>query len=120
MWIRSISLPWSSPSSAACSPPFFAYHHLLVSSGAGFAISALGLDSIPFVDNMAELGVATLLFTIGLKLNPRDIASPRVVGTATGQAVGHTSIFVAVFCLALLVPLRELTGVTPLAWGIWA
>lgn len=80
--------------------------------GAGFAISAIGLDSIPFVDNMAELGVTTLLFTIGLKLNPRDIAGPRVVGSATGHAVANTAIFAVIFGLASFLPLKELAGLS--------
>ncbi|WP_156191935.1 cation:proton antiporter family protein [Corynebacterium kalinowskii] len=80
--------------------------------GAGFAISAIGLESIPFVDNMAELGVTTLLFTIGLKLNPRDIAGPRVIGSATGHAVANTVIFAVIFGIASLLPLRELTGLS--------
>lgn len=78
--------------------------------GAGFAISAIGLESIPFVDNMAELGVTTLLFTIGLKLNPRDIAGPRVIGSAAGHALANTLIFAVIFGLVALLPVRELAG----------
>lgn len=78
--------------------------------GAGFAISAIGLESIPFVDNMAELGVTTLLFTIGLKLNPRDIMGPRVIGSAGGHAIANTLIFAVIFGLASFLPLLELTG----------
>lgn len=80
--------------------------------GAGFAISAIGLDTIPFVDNMAELGVTTLLFTIGLKLNPRDIAGPRVIGSATGHAIANTAIFAVIFGLASFLPIAELHGLS--------
>ncbi|WP_047240676.1 cation:proton antiporter family protein [Corynebacterium epidermidicanis] len=78
--------------------------------GAGFAISALGLDHIPAIDIFAELGVTVLLFTIGLKLNPRDIARPRVVGSALGQAFANTVIFTVVFSLIGLLPLAGLAG----------
>lgn len=82
---------------------------------AGFAISMTGLEEIPFIDHIAELGVTTLLFTIGLKLNPRDIAGPRVIGTATGHAVANTAIFAVLFGLAAFLPLRELAGLDPTA-----
>lgn len=78
--------------------------------GAGFAISAIGVTEIPFLDSVAELGVTTLLFTIGLKLNPRDIAEPRVVGTAAGHAVTNTAIFAGLFALLGLLPLAALAG----------
>ncbi|MHC9789538.1 cation:proton antiporter [Corynebacterium diphtheriae] len=70
---------------------------------AGFIMSALGLEQIPFIDYIAELGVTTLLFTIGLKLNPHDIASPRVVGTATAHAVVNTIVFAGLFALFAIV-----------------
>ncbi len=78
--------------------------------GAGFATSAVGITEIPFLDVLAELGVTVLLFTIGLKLNPRDIAQPRVIGTAAGHAVTNTAAFAAVFGLLGLLPLAALTG----------
>lgn len=70
---------------------------------AGFIMSALGLEQIPFIDYIAELGVTTLLFTIGLKLNPHDIARPRVVGTATAHAVVNTIVFAGLFALFAIV-----------------
>lgn len=80
--------------------------------GAGFAISAVGLEKIPFIDSLAELGTTTLLFTIGLKLNPRDIAGPRVISSGLGHAIANTAIFAVLFGLAGFLPLRELTGLS--------
>lgn len=51
--------------------------------GAGFAVHAMGLEEIPFIVSLVELGVTTLLFTIGLKLNPKDIVASRVVFQAS-------------------------------------
>lgn len=79
---------------------------------AGFAISEIGLEEIPFVDNIATLGVTTLLFTIGLKLNPKDIAEPRVIGSATIHAVANTAIFAVLFAIAELLPITELDNLS--------
>lgn len=49
-----------------------------------------------------------LLFSIGLKLNPRDIAEPRVIGTAAGHAVTNTVLRAAVFGVLGLLPLAAL------------
>ncbi|MFL0446589.1 cation:proton antiporter domain-containing protein [Corynebacterium xerosis] len=78
--------------------------------GAGFAVSAVGVTEIPFIDVLAELGVTVLLFSIGLKLNPRDIAEPRVIGTAAGHAVTNTALFAVVFGVLGLLPLAALAG----------
>lgn len=83
--------------------------------GAGFAINLIGLDHVPFIDTIAELGVTTLLFTIGLHLNPKDIAGPRVIATGVGHAVANTVVFAVLFGLASFLPLQELTGLSPMA-----
>ncbi|OFT87346.1 cation:proton antiporter [Corynebacterium auriscanis] len=79
---------------------------------AGFAISATGVEEIPSIDVIAELGVTTLLFTIGLKLNPRDISKPRIAASAFGHALANTVVFAGLFALIGLLPLRELTGLS--------
>lgn len=86
--------------------------------GAGFAVSATGLHEIPFIDAIAELGVTTLLFTIGLKLNPREITSPRIAGSALGHAATNAIIFAGLFAVVGALPLRELAGldITALAY----
>ncbi|UTW45145.1 cation:proton antiporter [bacterium SCSIO 12696] len=49
---------------------------------AGFAISQMPLDPGPLIDQIANAGVTLLLFTIGLKLNLRDLAAVQVWGVA--------------------------------------
>lgn len=78
--------------------------------GAGFAVHAMGLEEIPFIDSLAELGVTTLLFTIGLKLNPKDIVAPRVVFSGLGHAFFNTVVFAALFSIASFLPLRSSQG----------
>ena len=43
---------------------------------AGFALGALGMQNTPTLQHIADLGVTLLLFTIGLKLHPRDLIAP--------------------------------------------
>ncbi len=49
--------------------------------GAGFVLHELGAASGDLLVNLAELGVTLLLFTIGLKLEPRKLLLTRVWGT---------------------------------------
>jgi len=57
---------------------------------AGFAAHAMGLGSGEALAPLADAGILLLLFTIGLKLNPRDLA-PRYVW---GSALLHMAIAV--------------------------
>lgn len=45
---------------------------------AGFALNALGYTTTPFLSTVADVGVTLLLFTIGLKLNLKDLVKPEV------------------------------------------
>jgi predicted Kef-type K+ transport protein len=45
---------------------------------AGFLLGAVGMQSTPALQEIADLGVTLLLFTIGLKLHLRDLAAPVV------------------------------------------
>ena len=45
---------------------------------AGFVLGALGMQTTPLLQNIADLGVTLLLFTIGLKLHIRDLVAPVV------------------------------------------
>ncbi|BHH85329.1 cation:proton antiporter domain-containing protein [Desulforhopalus sp. 52FAK] len=45
---------------------------------AGFALSGLGYTTTPILTNVADVGVTILLFTIGLKLNLKDLVKPEV------------------------------------------
>ena len=59
---------------------------------AGFALNWLGVEELPYLDFMADLGVTLLLFGIGLKLNVRSLLSREVWATT----VGHMALSVAV------------------------
>lgn len=50
---------------------------------AGFVLNLLGASGGEFLNEMADLGVTLLLFSIGLKLNVRQLLRPEVWGVAT-------------------------------------
>jgi predicted Kef-type K+ transport protein len=50
---------------------------------AGFVLNRLGVESGPILEDMANAGVALLLFTIGLKLKIKSLARPEVWAGAT-------------------------------------
>ncbi|MCB1784625.1 MAG: cation:proton antiporter [Gammaproteobacteria bacterium] len=50
---------------------------------AGFALGALGMRNTPMLQEIADLGVTLLLFTIGLKLHIKDLIAPVVWATAS-------------------------------------
>ncbi len=54
---------------------------------AGFVAHGLGLGSQEAITPIADLGVLLLLFTIGLKLDLRELAAPQVWGVAGMQMV---------------------------------
>lgn len=60
----------------------FGYPPLLGYLMAGFIGNAMGLGSHEALAPLADAGVLLLLFTIGLKLNPRDLAPRYVWGSA--------------------------------------
>lgn len=52
---------------------------------AGFVLNIAGASGGEFLNEMADLGVTLLLFTIGLKLNVRQLLRPEVWGVATAH-----------------------------------
>lgn len=54
---------------------------------AGFVLNLAGVSGGEFLNEMADLGVTLLLFTIGLKLNIRQLLRPEVWGVATAHMV---------------------------------
>lgn len=59
--------------------------------GAGFVLGAFGFQGGPIVDEAADLGIWLLLFSIGLKLELRQLVRPEVLVPATvhfGISVG--------------------------------
>lgn len=52
---------------------------------AGFVLNGLGAEGGEFLNEMADLGVTLLLFSIGLKLRPGQLLRPEVWGVATAH-----------------------------------
>jgi predicted Kef-type K+ transport protein len=59
---------------------------------AGFALHALGFNGSPELDSLANLGITLMLFTIGLKVNIRDL----VFAEIWGSSFSHMLIWVLV------------------------
>lgn len=84
---------------------------------AGFALGAGGAEPLPFLSTIADLGVVLLLFSIGLKLDPRILLRREVWFTT----VAHLAISVGLGLGVL--GLLGVVGVTLLAdesWGALA
>jgi predicted Kef-type K+ transport protein len=60
---------------------------------AGFALNAAGAEGGEILEQLAEVGVLLLLFTIGLKLRVRDLLKPEVWAGASA----HMAITVVIF-----------------------
>ena len=57
-------------------PPLIGY------LAAGFGMHAVGIQPLEHLSEISNLGITLLLFTIGLKLNAKDLAEPDVWGSA--------------------------------------
>ena len=71
---------------------------------AGFVLGALGMTNTPMLQEIADLGVTLLLFTIGLKLHLKDLAAPVLWLTASVHML-----LISAF-IALLVGLLAVLG----------
>ncbi len=69
--------------------------------GAGFVLSMMGVEGSATLDQIADLGIYLLLFSIGLKLDLRSLARPQVWGVASVHMLITTAaIGAGVFALA--------------------
>ncbi|MBB6520557.1 cation:proton antiporter family protein [Pseudoteredinibacter isoporae] len=68
---------------------------------AGFLIHGFGLDSnsSTIIDTIANAGVTLLLFTIGLKLNVRDLIAPQIWAVASSHMLISTVSFGILFMM---------------------
>ena len=80
---------------------------------AGFTLNAMGYESTPTLETVADLGVTLLLFTIGLKLNVRTLLRLEVWGTSTLHVALSTAATVGLLALV------KLTGVWLLVDSGW-
>lgn len=72
---------------------------------AGFLAHALGLGEGSAIDTLADLGITLLLFTIGLKLNLKELIAPQVWGSATLQMIAVVPLtWLAITGAGLLIP----------------
>ncbi len=80
---------------------------------AGFVLNVTGASGGEFLHEMTDLGVTLLLFTIGLKLNVRQLLRPEVWGVATAH-MGIISLGIAtVLWLLAGFGIPILSGLTP-------
>ena len=90
---------------------------------AGFAYNLAGFEIPEGLQTIADLGVTLLLFSIGLKLKIRDLATAEVWGTSVAHIVVSTLLFfIVIFVGTLLfeVPFFDLTipAMIVLAFGL--
>ena len=67
---------------------------------AGFALNYVGAEGGAFLDEMADLGVTLLLFTIGLKLRVKELLRTEVWGVTVIHTVSISAI--SALCILLL------------------
>ena len=67
---------------------------------AGFAYNLAGFEIPEGLQTIADLGVTLLLFSIGLKLKIRDLATAEVWGTSVAHIVVSTFLFLLLYLLA--------------------
>lgn len=85
---------------------------------AGFVAHAMELGDIELITNIADIGILLLLFTIGLKLNLREIAAPQIWAVAGLQIAIAVPLTTVVIILAgWLFPVFALES-TAAAWTL--
>ena len=57
--------------------------------GAGFLLHAWGASGGSLLSQIADMGVTLLLFTIGLKLRPKELLEHMPIGLAVSQSLGQ-------------------------------
>jgi glutathione-regulated potassium-efflux system ancillary protein KefC len=80
---------------------------------AGFVLNAVGLEPTAFLEEVSELGVTLLLFTIGLHLSLSVFTRTEVWGVAVAHVVLFGSLLSLVLFVGVLVgfgPLADLSG----------
>ena len=83
---------------------------------AGFACHALNIGDVQLIKALADLGILLLLFTIGIKLNLKELVSPQVWGVASLQILIAVPLTVVVIVAAgMLFPVLALKDISS-AW----
>lgn len=81
--------------------------------GAGFALHELGAQAGPVLQQMADIGVILLLFTIGLKLSPRELTRPEVWVVGVSQILLASAGFSAVVWTLAYLRIGPFDGLDP-------
>lgn len=69
---------------------------------AGFVLNILGVEGGETIDKIADMGITLLLFSIGLKLNLKDLMRPRVWAVTSMHILITVVVFgVGIYALAL-------------------
>ena len=85
---------------------------------AGFIAHEFGVGNVDVIKPLADIGILLLLFTIGLKLNLKELAAPHVWGTAAIHMVIAVILTVPVIMAAgFWMPALEITDSTS-AWAL--
>lgn len=77
---------------------------------AGFALHAMGYESTPGIDLLADLGVLLLLFGIGLKLSLKTLARKEVWVTTSLHMAASTAVLAAVLWILAMTGLPLVGG----------
>jgi len=77
---------------------------------AGFALNWAGAEGGRFLDEIADLGVTLLLFSIGLKLQVGKLLKPQVWGVALAHMVIMVLLLAALLLTLTLLPLAFFAG----------
>lgn len=79
---------------------------------AGFSLNAFGVEPFQSLNTLADLGITLLLFTIGLKLDVRQLARLDVAGTALTHTLLWLAITTPIFLLLTFLGSQFLLGMT--------
>ncbi|MFE7629616.1 cation:proton antiporter [Kocuria sp. NPDC057446] len=73
---------------------------------AGFVLNGLGVERLPVLDQLADVGVTLMLFGIGLKLDARSLLRKEIWGTAGIHLVLSTALGAGFLAALMLVDLQ--------------
>lgn len=76
----------------------------------GFILHAPGIEALPVVDSLADLGVTILLFTIGLKLDVRMLLRREVLATTAANLLAVAGLTAGFLGMLSIIGVRLLAG----------
>ncbi|MFT6955632.1 MAG: glutathione-regulated potassium-efflux system ancillary protein KefC [Halieaceae bacterium] len=88
---------------------------------AGFVLHEINVDGGELLQQLSEIGITLLLFTIGLKLQPKDLLQTKVWGTTLIHMTAMQLFFMGVlYAAGTLAPglLLDLTGIVVIAFAL--